>query len=300
MAKKETVYFKRSKYRKDDFALTDLPSNRGKQFFDILKNDWKVLVALGLIFFLFSLPFLTLEFFHWFIVGNLRVQLESQGIDEATIFSSLQLTEVFYELALILTNLIIAIPLAGSMRVLKRLVHAEGVLFRDDFVTGIKQNVLKFLLFMFIYSILRFTAQFTYIYIQNIPIFSDILRGVTAGILYVLFVPILLFMMCQHAIYKMGFWTNFKNSYQLAIRSILGMLIFSFIIFGTYFIKYIPLIYVVLIVWGFVILISPFYLLALSLFTMSKFDRYINKEYYPEVYRKGLRPDGNLYNHTDD
>lgn len=299
MAKKETVYFKRSKYRKDDFSLEDLPSNRGKQFFDILKNDWKVLLFLGLIFFLFSLPFLTLEFFHWFIKVNLPTQLESQGVDEATIYSSLQLTEVFYELALIITNLIIAIPLSGAMRVFKRLVHAEGVLFRDDFITGIKQNIGKFLLFMFLYSILRFTAQFTYIYMQNIPIFSEILKGVTTGILYVLFVPILLFMMCQDAIYKMGFWTNFKNSFQLAIRGILGMLIFSFIIFGTYFIKLIPLIYVQLLVWGFVILISPLYLISLSLFTMSKFDRYINKDYYPEVYRKGLRPDGTIYRDTN-
>ena len=299
MAKKETVYFKRSKYRKDDFALSDLPNSRGKQFFDIFKNDWKTLLFLGLILFLFSLPFLTLEFFRWFIEFNLPAQLESQGIDDATIYSSLQLTEVFYELLIIVTNMIIAIPLAGSARVLKRLVHGEGVLFKDDFLTGIKQNVGHFLLFMFIYSILRFSMQFTYIYIKNIPIVAEIVRGVTMGAFFVLFVPILLFMFCQDAIYKMSVWINFKNSYQLTIRSILAMLIFSFLIFGTYFIRYIPLIYVVLIVWGFLILISPIYLLSLSLFSMSKFDRYINKDNYPEVYRKGLRPDGNIY-HTND
>ena len=152
---------------------------------------------------------------------------------------------------------------------------------------------------MFIYSILRFTAQFTYIYIENIPIVSDIVRGVTAGIIFVFFVPILLFMFSQDAVYKMNVWTNFKNSYQLAVRSILVMLIFSLLIFGTYFIRNIPLIYIVLIVWGFIIIVSPIYLLSLSLFTMTKFDRYINKDNYPEIYRKGLRPDGNLYNHTN-
>ncbi len=299
MAKKETVYFKRSKYRKDDFTIDDLPSNRGKQFFDIFKNDWKTLLFLGVILFLFSLPFLTITFFHWFISGNLPTQLQSQGIDDATIYSSLQLTEVFYEVAIVLTNLIIAIPLAGTANVLKRLVHGEGVLFKDDFFLGIKQNVGHFILFMFIYSLLRFTAQFTYIYIKNIPIVSDIVRGVTIGIIFVFFVPILLFMFAQDAIYKMNVWTNFKNSYQLAVRSILVMLIFSLLILGTYFIRNIRLIYVELIVWGFIILVSPIYLLSLSLFTMTKFDRYINKDNYPEIYRKGLRPDGNLHNHTN-
>ena len=133
MAKKETVYFKRSKYRKDDFTVDDLPNSRGKQFFDIFKNDWKTLLLLGIILFLFSLPFLTVEFIHWFITSNLPTQLRNQGIDDATIYSSLQLTEVFYEVALILTNLIITIPLAGTANVLKRLVHGEGVLFKDDF-----------------------------------------------------------------------------------------------------------------------------------------------------------------------
>ena len=300
MAKKETVYFKRSKYRNEDFALNDLPDNRGKQFFDIFKNDWKTLFLSGLILFLFSIPFLTLEFFHWFTIINLPIQLQSQGIDEATIYSSLQLTEVIYELGLILCNLIFAVSLAGLARVLKRLVHGEGVLFKDDFFTGIKQNIWHFLLLMFIYSFLRFASQFTYIYIKNIPIVSEIVVGVSTGIFFILFVPIILFMFAQDAIYKMNIWTNFKNSYQLAIRSILVILIFSLLIFGTYFIRYIPLIYVELIVWGFIIIISPLYFLSLSLFTMSKFDRYINKDNYPEVYRKGLRPDGNIYNHSND
>ena len=300
MSKKETIYFKRSKYRKEDFSLSDLPDNRGKQFFDIFKNDWKTLLLSGLILLIFSLPFLTLEFFHRFVSINLPVQLRSQGIDEATIYSSLQLTEVIYELGLILCNLIFAVSLAGLARVLKRLVHGEGVLFRDDFFTGIKQNVGHFLLLMFIYSFLRFATQFAYIYIKDIPIVSEIVIGVSTGILFILFVPIILFMFAQDAIYKINIWLNFKNSYQIAIRSILVMVIFSLLIFGTYFIRYIPLIYVELIVWGFIIIISPLYFLSLSLFTMSKFDRFINKDNYPGVYRKGLRPDGNIYNHSND
>lgn len=295
MAKKEVVYFKRSKYRKNDFGLDDLPNTRREQFFDIFKNEWKTLLLIGLLLLLFSLPFLTLEFFHWFIKMNLPIQLNNQGVDEQTIYNALRLSEILYESILVLTNLILAVPLAGAARIMKRLIHGEGVLFKDDFVTGIKQNIWHFLLFMLIYSILRFSAQFTYIYIENIPIFSSLVRGVTTGILYVFFLPILLFMFCEDALYKMNVWTNFKNSYQLAVRAIFYMLIFSFIIFSLSFIKYISLIYMQLLLWGIIIILSPLYLLSLSLLTISKFDTYINKDNYPEVYRKGLRPNGNLY-----
>ena len=66
--KKKTVYFKRSKYRSGDFTENDLPLTRRRQFLDILKNDWKTLLLLGVILFFVSIPYLTIDFVHWFIV----------------------------------------------------------------------------------------------------------------------------------------------------------------------------------------------------------------------------------------
>ena len=291
MARKKTVYFKRSKYRAEEFSVNDLPRSRAKQYFDILKNDWKLFLLLGFFFVLFSIPYLTVGVLHWFIKVNLPAQLEADGGTPEMIYSALQLTEILYEVALVPCSLLICIPLAGTARILKRLAHAEGVLFKDDFVSGLKMNIWHFIVFMFIYCFLRFIAQFTYIYIENIPIVAPIVRGVSMGILYVLFVPILLVMFAQDSLYKISIWMNFKNSYQIAVRQILVMLIFSLIIFGIYFLRLInhPIIETgILLV---VIFLSPFYLLALFLFALSKFDKYINADYYPDIYRKGLRPD---------
>ena len=288
--KNKTVYFKRNKYRANDFSENDLPLSRGQQFFDIFKNDWKTLLFLGLIILLASLPYITLNIMYWFIRTNLPAQLIADGGTEEMVFKGLQLTDILYETLCVPAALILVVPLAGSARVMKRLVHGEGVLFKDDFFQGIKLNSLQFLVIIFIYSVLRFVMQFAFIMIYNIPTMSEIIYGVSNGLLYLIFVPILLFMLTQASIYKIKFWMNFKNSYQLAIRSIFVMFIFALILFGVYFLRYInhPILRGGLD--ALIFILSPLYLLALNLYTMSRFDIYINKDNYPEIYRKGLRP----------
>ena len=290
MSKKKTVYFKRSKYRVDDFGLNDLPLNRRQQFFDIIKNDWKTLLWMGLILFFFSLPYLTVDVLHWFIRVNLPAQLKADGGTPEMIASGIMLTDIIYEAILVVASLFVAVPLAGIARVLKRLVHGEGVLFKNDFFDGIRLNVWQFIVLMFIYGVLRFVVQLVFIYIQGIPYMAEIVYGVSVAILYIVFVPILLFMFAEGSIYKMKFMMNLKNSSQLAFNSILWMMIFSLLIFGVYFMRHInhPILRVGLD--ALLILVSPLYLLALSLFTMSRFDKYINQENYPDIYRKGLRP----------
>lgn len=306
MAKKKTVYFKRSKYRAEEFSVNDLPLNRGRQYFDILKNDWKTIIALGFILLLFSIPYLTVGVLHWFIRANLPAQLMADGGTEEMVYQALQMTEILYEVALVPCSLLLCIPLAGSARIFKRLAHAEGVLFKDDFFMGLKMNIGHFLLYMFFYCFLRFFAQFTYIYVENIPIVAPIVQGVSMGILYLFFVPILLVMFTQDSLYKINVWMNFKNSYQIAVREILKLIIFSIIIFGVYFFRLFehPIIETAIDV--VLILLSPFFLLALFLFMLSRFDKYINLDYYPDIYRKGLRPDfiggnndGNLHERND-
>ena len=288
--KKKTVYFKRNRYRSSDFTENDLPSTRRRQFLDILKNDWKVLLLLGVILLLTSIPYLTIDIIHWFLIVSLPEKLAADGGTSEMIAQAIKLTEILYEAVLVPALLLLAVPLAGSARVLKRLVHGEGVLFKDDFFQGVKMNVWQFLLLLFIYAVLRFLTQFMHIYFAGIPYVSDISYGVSLGVLHLVFIPILLFMFAEAAIYKIKFWMNLKNSYMLAINSILVMILFSTVIFGVYYMRYInhPILRVGLD--SLLILLSPLYLLAVSLFTMSKFDIYINKDNYPEIYRKGLRP----------
>ena len=54
--KKKTLYFKRNKYRDSEFTENDLPLNRRSQFFDIVKNDWKTLLLIGVVLLVSSIP----------------------------------------------------------------------------------------------------------------------------------------------------------------------------------------------------------------------------------------------------
>ena len=290
MSKRKKVYFKRSKYRADDFGVNDLPLTRYQQFFDIFKNEWKTLLLMGVLLIFFSLPYLTLDVIHWFIKVNLPARLAESGGTPEMIQSGLMLTDILYEAILVIPTILIAVPLAGLARIFKRLIHGEGVLFKNDFFDGVKMNVWQFIVIIFIYALLRFITQLVFIFIQNVPYLAEIVYGASSGILFIVFVPILLFMFAECSLYKMNFMMNFKNSAQLAFNSILYMIIFSAIIFSVYFMRYInhPVLRIGLDV--VLILLSPLYLLALSLFTTSRFDRYINQEHYPEIYRKGLRP----------
>ena len=116
MSKKETVYFKRNKYRSEDFLVNDLPLTRRAQFFDILKHEWKSLLLIGFFLFLFSIPYLTIDILHWFIKINLPAQLESNGYTKEQIIQALQYTEMLYELLLVPATLIVIIPIAGAAR----------------------------------------------------------------------------------------------------------------------------------------------------------------------------------------
>ena len=289
--KKKTLYFKRNKYRDKEFTENDLPLNRGIQFFDIVKNDWKTLLLIGVILLVASIPYLTIDVIHWFIILKLPDQLASSGGTPEMIIQTIKLTEILYEAILVPATLLLAVPLSGVSRVLKRLVHGEGVLFKEDFFQGIAMNIWQFLLLLFIYTVLRFLTQFAHIYMAGIPYVSDISYGASMGILHIVFIPILLFMFAQASIYKIKFWLNFQNSYRLAFNSILVMLLFSLVIFGVYYMRYIPHPVLRIGLDSLLILLSPLYLLAIDLFAMSKFDVYINRENYPEIYRKGLRPE---------
>ena len=122
MSKKKTVYFKRSKYRVDDFELNDLPLNRRQQFFDIIKNDWKTLLWMGLILLFFSLPYLSIDVLHWFIKGNLPTQLADDGGTPEMIASGIMLTDIIYEATLVVVTLFIDLSLYAMLSRIGRLV----------------------------------------------------------------------------------------------------------------------------------------------------------------------------------
>lgn len=289
---KKTVIFKRQKYRVDDFSLAKLPDNRFKQFFDIFKIEWKTLLLLGCILLLFSLVFIVLEVLHTFVASNLPSQLRADGGTEEQIINAQRLVEIIYNAILIPVFMIISVGLSGIARVLQRMVYGEGILLKDDFLHGIKINFKQYLILSLIYGVIRWIVVFNFYYIGTVMALGEIVQGTSMGVFYLLIVPILLFMFAQSIIYDIKIWTNFKNSSKIAIASFFPMLIFGGILLGLFFLNFIwdPFIKMGIEI-AIILLIAPIYLLSLLLYSVSRFDLFINRDNYPQAYRKGLRPD---------
>ena len=66
---------KKKQVNKTDFLITDLPSNRGELFFDILKNQWRNILILSLIFLLLFLPLVIARYYNLIIINNINMHL---------------------------------------------------------------------------------------------------------------------------------------------------------------------------------------------------------------------------------
>ena len=270
-------------YSKNDFQENDLPRNRVVQFFDIFKNEWKTLLLSGMWLFVFSLPILGLYVFGFIF----RYSLSSvEGGANA-----IRLFNMIYYASMILGYLILCIAISGVSMVMKNLVYGRGILYKSDFFLGIKQNYGQLAVIIIFYGLLDLLYNFLANYIFNMQNISGAVGlGIYKGIFILIVVPIFLFSMSQTTTYKMSIFTTIKNGFVLYFKSIGWSLLFALFFAIPIAISFFTNIIAPTIILGLVILlVSPVYWLIWRLFSVSRFDILINKDNYPEIYRKGLR-----------
>jgi len=280
------------RYASKEFSQEKLPKNRIEQFFSIIKLEWRTLLLIGLIFTLFMLLFVLCDIGKWVVLNSFKTSLEQSG--EADKYASVVKTiTIYYNLILIPIFLVCSIGVSGLSRVIQRLCYGEGLLFKFDFLDGIKLNIKGNLIIGLLLGIFNFICQFNITMSDNLGnVLGQIITGVSIALFYGLIIPTLLYMSATNATYKMSFGQNFKNSIQLFVASFFISLIIPLLIYGYTFLALIPNIIIRVLVCVLVIfVISPFMLLINHMFCLHTFDKYINKENYKEIYRKGLRPE---------
>ncbi len=291
---------KKVKMPTPDFLIEQLPSTRKKQFFDIFKNEWRTLLLIGLILVLFALPFFISNIFEYgFMSGTsdtLKKALEAEGKSAEEIAKVIKIQMRSIHLLFtginIICFMIFSLGLAGISRIIKCLSFGEGVIFKSDFFIGIKKYYKSFLAVGFFAGLFYFLMTYTSNMIQALS--SDnqallIVKGLTIGFYFAILVPIFLFSLAQSTLYNAPFFKNFSNSIKFIINKYYICLIFSIILYAVYLLTYIiyPLITILCFI-AVIILIVPLIALAFHLFALSLFDKYINKDYYPQIYKKGL------------
>lgn len=269
-----------------DFLELQLPQTRKDQFFFILKNQYWTLFLLGLILMLSLLPIIINVYFKNFFENGFYDLYISEKISKAEYDSAfLYLTIGSSGISTILLS-VFAISLSGANRIIKLMVYGEGVVFKEDFKLGIKQNYLNTFLICFFFGIIltivRFLSTFFLEYLIGIPLYI---------FLAIVVAPIFIIALIFTSIYEANVFQCINNAAKLFVHYWWQFILLSIVPLGsiyalsllgstTYILSLIQIVLAVFVL--------PIYLLLLYEISNSMFDKYINKDNFEDNYMKGL------------
>lgn len=257
-----------------------LPINRKSEFKYLMKYRWKALLIIGGIIFLFSVPLLVSLFLK--DLKAISIVTTSEGSD----ISTLLINDLFYAVFIIPSFIVLFIGLAGVYRIIRNYVWTEGVLLKSDFFIGIKQNWKHFAITGFLFSLMYYGIYLSALYI-SVPFVKYLPFALCVIFIY----PVLLVHMNLTVIYKNNYLMQFKNALYLYIkRFYIYLPLFLLLILIPFLISVfsIPLLAKYIILLFFIYLFIPFYILGISLYSISVFDENINKSRHKDLYKKGL------------
>ena len=276
------MFNKTEEHITDEDAKLSLPHNRNEVFFDLLRHRKMTLFALSCFVFMFFIPLaVDLLYFNF---------LESVAIanDKMEYLFSL----FFYSMLIMLPCMVIGfLGLAGGFYVAKRLVWQEDVSLAVDFFHGIKDNWKHAILNGIAFGLFLFGLVVGTTYLLIFSPSTPILSGIGIGALLTLFLTfgmVISLNFTQDVYYENGVFVTYKNSF--CFLGLLNWRVLVTFLFST----------------GVVIALSVFNMLTLgiglalfaflngvviilyTLISHSAFDKYINKEHYPEMVGRGL------------
>ena len=181
--------------------------------------------------------------------------------------------------------MIISIPLGGILKNLKHLSYEEPIFLKDDLVQGIKESFLPLLLAIFIFSILFFLN----ISVCLFPTAHIAFKGIAVGALVFVFFPYLMVLVNQISVYSNSIKDYFHNSLLVFIKNYFRVLLVSLINLAPILLFLISNVVILsTCLFLYFILINPFVLIFDVIYFNYIFDISINKEYYPDIFEKGL------------
>ena len=228
-----------------------------------------------------------------FIIPNIifNIFIESSFLNEFYLINYI----VVYSLKII-CFIIFGLGVSGGLYFMKRLTFGEGASVRTDFFLGIRKNyktfILIYLLIGFIYALIKINNAILITIFSNNALLIAIFNAISY-IFLMLIIIISIFMQTQTILYKASFIQLFINAVKFLVGNIfknIGIFLltmFPFIIIEfvhNYIVSYIAICFYGLIYFAIALLI-------INLYSNSIFDKSINKDYFPEMIRKGLNND---------
>lgn len=279
----------RKKFAKTDFTEAMLPKNRFQLFFDIYKNRFSLMINIGLLLFLFCAPTIAVS-----IITNLKVFDVNQYAANQSIDARQAALEIYYltnsgNLMLIPCVIILAIGLSGVVGVLRRLIFQDGVLFWSDFAKSLKENCLTYGLTALLLGVMNYLFQYCLrgAYFDNgVGMQISVAACIIALFILAFISPLIL---VQSTLYNLKIWHKASNAFLLSMR----MPHFALAMLATNVLPYLLLLipneyaYIILVI-ILPIIALPIQTLINMLICDSILDKFVNKQHYPQIYKKGM------------
>ncbi len=265
---------------KKEFSLDDLPETRGKQFLDFFKTRPLLFLQIGLLLLLFAIPFLATFLIKYY--GILLPASKTMEGDEYISF--FKTTTLVFDAFYILSFFFLFLALSGLGRIIRQWAWGEGIYFWHDFKKGIKQNIRSYSLYWIAFSLLFFLSDLLSLLLSN-RIVSYFLTG-----FLLLFLPLIMMGMSQSLFYTNPFGKTLSNSFFYCLKKPLITFVFLLLSYAILCLTLINQIMIEALCFLFLfLLILPLFICGWHQFSLSIFDEYTNKEFYPNIYQKGLR-----------
>ena len=199
---------------------------------------------------------------------------------------------IFYSMLIMLPCMVIGfIGLAGAFYVAKKMVWQEGISLASDFFKGIKENwkhaVINGVIFGLVLFGLIVGGSYLYIYAQVAPVVKGIGLGALI-LLFLMFGMVIALNFTQGVYYENPYGVTLKNSF-----SFLGLLnwkVFLIYLLSTGVVVTLGLFNLLTLAIGLILfaVLNSVVIVLYTLVSHSAFDKYINKEHYPDMVGKGL------------
>lgn len=275
---------RKEKIRTEDYSQRERPKTRSKQFLDIFKHRFLELLKLSLLQTVFNLPLLITIFFFWIVLGQASGTSNPQG--------SMMMIFLIQGASFLVSLPISFVGLTGSFYALKKLVYAEGEFASSSFFYGLKEEWKKGLALGIIAGLSAGIAIIGIYFFLLAP--YDIVTWVKGfGIAVVIIQLIVVLMISYYSVAQVVVYKNklrfiLKNSFLMVLMRFpinLGLLI----LYPGGFIALVCIMPYTMYA-GLVLMIisAAFGHLVWLLNAISAFDKFINKEQFPDYYRKGL------------
>lgn len=268
-----------------DLTIENMPHNRLEVFFDIIKQRWDLLLKIALILTLFLAPFI----FSSFLRAEALSALEENS---SSFYASYFETEIIFFAIDSFALILLSLPIAGILRISKLLSFYEGIWFFHDLMKGIKENWLQVFVVLLLDSLILFLSRVSGSYLLlfgNGDFFTTIIFFLPAALGLLIILPASLIHLMEIPIYKNTYFQNVKNAFYFYFKSGFTTLPVSLLLILPLFLNLLPFTIVPIIVYvSYAFVYLPFALLFASLYSNYVFDKFLNKNDYPEIYDKGI------------